>query len=284
MRHGTVTLLTALSLAPAAALAQRLPSSREAAPRVYVVRAGDTLLRVAGRLGVAPRELAARNGIAPPYRLAVGRRLRLPDGVSPEVLRTLPLRDAPAADATSTSGDAAPTERRRAGFVTMVRARDEAELATNFAAAMPNLRLRVERFLRARDGRQHLVHPRVMRFLQSLSDRFNGRRIVVLSGFRPRARGAPLDRHAQGYAVDLRVEGAPLRAVWEFCQQARGMGCGLYAGGNYVHVDARDDAEAWTGGPRRRGQEVPVIDPDRYEDPAVVREDARPDDAPSRSR
>ncbi|MEZ4406332.1 MAG: LysM peptidoglycan-binding domain-containing protein [Polyangiales bacterium] len=283
MRPTTATLLAALALAPTTALAQRPPSTaRVTGARVYVVRSGDTLLRVANRLGVPPRELAARNGIAPPYRLTVGRRLRLPDGVSPEVLRTLPLRDAPASSTTSTSGDAAPAERHRAGFVTLLRARDEAELSTNFAAAMPNLRLRVERFLRARDGRQHHVHPRVMRFLQSLSDRFNGRRIVVLSGYRPRARGAPLDRHAQGYAVDLRVEGAPLRAVWEFCQQVRGMGCGLYTGANYVHVDARNDAEAWTGGPRRRGQEVPVVDPDRYEDPAVVRDDARPDDAPTR--
>lgn len=280
-----VWIVPVTALVPSVVYAQRTRGSSDTAERVYVVRGGDTLLRIAQRLGVAPRDLAARNGLSPPYRLSVGRRLRLPDGVAPEVLRRLPRRDAEQArggesDTDPAGGDGA--SRHRAGMVTLMRARDDAELTTNFAAAASNLRLRVERFLRARDGRRHLVHPRIVRFFRALSDRFSGRTIVVLSGYRPRRRGAPLDRHAQGYAVDLRVEGAPLRAVWEFCQQVSAMGCGLYVRDNYVHVDARSEAEAWRGGPRRRGQEPSELDPDRDEDPAEVRADAAPEDSGAR--
>lgn len=241
----------------------------EPAVRVYVVQPGDTLLRVANRLGVPPRELAARNSLPRPYTLNVGQRLRLPTGVRPEVLTTLPTRD-------EASGASSPQGAHRAGFVTMVRARDQQELSTNFAAAAPNLRVRVERFLRARDNRQHLVHPRLLRTLQLMSDRFGGRRIVLLSGYRPAHAGEPVSRHSLGQAVDVRVEGIPLRDVWQYCQTLDNMGCGLFPRQDYVHVDVRTAPEAWQRDGRRATGRPPArqLDPDPDEDPAVVTAEA----------
>jgi uncharacterized protein YcbK (DUF882 family) len=239
--------------------------------RVYVVRAGDTISRIAARLGVSPRALAARNYLTPPYRLRIGRRLRLPDGVDPNVARRLPTRAQLAAGNNTTTvspGENAHAS-HRAGFVTLVRARDGAVLATNFTTGTRSLRMRVERFLRFRDGSRHLIHPRLLRHLAALSDHFGGRRIVVLSGFRPHLRDSVLPRgtHSRGYAVDLRVEDASLAAVHAFCTTLRGAGCGLYPRANFVHLDVRAEAAAWTDGSgpgdrraRRRGAEESVAE------------------------
>ncbi|MET0181162.1 MAG: peptidoglycan DD-metalloendopeptidase family protein [Novosphingobium sp.] len=44
----------------------------------YVVRPGDTLLAIAGRLGVDMAALARANGLGPPYLIRVGQRLVVP--------------------------------------------------------------------------------------------------------------------------------------------------------------------------------------------------------------
>lgn len=216
--------------------------------RIYVVVPGDTILRIAARLGVQPRELAAHNSLPRPYTLRVGRRLRVPPDADPEAVRDLPTRRQLAEAREGTAPEGATPTRHRAGFVTLVRQRDGAELATSFAAGGPSLRVRVEHFLRSRDGREHLVHPRLMRAIASVSDRFGGRRIVVLSGFRPRARDRERSRHAQGYAVDLRVEGVSSRDLHRFCTTLANMGCGHYPRANFVHLDVRREPASWSDG------------------------------------
>lgn len=254
-------------LVPSLAAAQR--AAPDDVPRVYIVLPGDTLLRVANRLGVPPRELAARNGLQRPYALTVGRRLRLPQGVDPAVLSTLPARD-------DAAGAASPQGAHRAGFVSLVRVRDSQEISTSFAANSQTLRTRVARFLRARDNREHIVHPRLMRTLQVFSDRFGGRRMEVLSGYRVPRAGTAVSHHSRGEAVDLRVEGVPLREVWAYCQTLPNLGCGLYARANYVHLDVRPAPFAWQGPPRRGAAQGSALDPDPDEDPAAVTADAAP--------
>jgi len=244
-------------------------------PRVYVVQPGDTLLRIADRLGVPPRELAARNNLPRPYTLRVGQRLRLPPGVRADVLQTLPTRE-------QASGVGSPSGTHRPGVVSMLRLRDQGELTTNFAAAAPNLRARVERFLRARDNRQHIVHPRLLRVLQQMSDRFGGRRILLLSGYRPAQAGRPVSRHALGQAIDVRVEGVALRDLWTWCQTLPNMGCGIFPRNDYVHLDVRTAPEQWDAS-ARRNRRAPgttrMLDPDPDEDPAEVEADAAPMEA-----
>lgn len=272
MKPPARALCLALLAAPAAAAAQRAAPPES---RVYVVQPGDTLLRIANRLGVPPRELAARNSVPRPYTLRVGQRLRMPVGVRADVLQGLPTRD-------EAANSASPQGSHRPGVVSMVRLRDQGELTTNFAAAAPGLRVRVERFLRARDNRQHIVHPRVLRVLQQMSDRFGGRRILVLSGYRPARAGESVSRHSLGQAFDARVEGIPLRDLWTWCQSLPNMGCGLFPRHNYVHLDVRTAPEQWEAETRRRRRdpgEARMLDPDPDEDPAEVAADAAPAEA-----
>jgi membrane-bound lytic murein transglycosylase D len=44
-------------------------------PRVYTVRRGDTLSRIARQYGVSVGDLASWNGLRPPYRLSIGQKL-----------------------------------------------------------------------------------------------------------------------------------------------------------------------------------------------------------------
>ena len=258
-------LALALFAAPLTAAAQ--PRSRaplSARDRVYVVRPGDTIRRIAAVLEVPVRDFAALNSLRAPFLLTVGRRLRVPEGVSQEVLRTLPTREEVASD---DDGGA-----HRPGRVNLVRARDSVELSTNFTATGPSLRARVERMLQARTGAVHMIHPRLVRVFPTLSDRFGGRRIMVLSGYRPHrgGRDEPRNRHALGYAVDLRVEGVALRAVWEYCRTLPNLGCGLSTRGNFVHIDVRTEPASWTIG--GRDEPTPAED-----DLREVSEEARPE-------
>lgn len=240
-----LSLMLALVAAPTAALSQNRPRAPiSARDRVYVVRPGDTIRRIAAVLEVPVRDLAALNNLRPPYLLSVGRRLRLPEDVSQEVLRTLPTREEVSTDA---EGGA-----HRPGRVTLVRARDAVELTTNFTATGPGLRARVERMLQSRAGQVHMIHPRLVRVFPTISNRFGGRRITVLSGYRAHrgGRDEPRNRHALGYAVDLRVEGVGLRALWEFCRTIPNVGCGLSTRGSFVHVDVRTESTAWAIGGR----------------------------------
>lgn len=271
-RFTTLALFAALTLSAATASAQRHPVA-DNAPRVYIVRPGDSIQRIARYLQVPLRELAARNSLNPPYTLRQGRRLRLPDGVPPEVLRDLPLRDAPPAEE---GGDGGP---HRAGVVTLVRLRDSGEMVANFTANPRNLRARVERIMRSRGGIVHTLHPRLVRLFPIISDHFNGRRILVLSGYRPHTGGrdAPRSRHAMGTAVDLRVEGVALRTLFTFCQTLPDAGCGMAVGANYLHLDVRTAAQHWTVTGRRGSRGDPNIPPE--EDVAEVLAEAAGDEA-----
>ncbi|MBX3706581.1 MAG: peptidoglycan DD-metalloendopeptidase family protein [Pseudomonadales bacterium] len=69
--------------APRATVAPGVPAATArdggvaALPEIHVVQAGDTLYGIAWRYGIDYRELAAKNGISAPYRIAVGQQLRI---------------------------------------------------------------------------------------------------------------------------------------------------------------------------------------------------------------
>jgi uncharacterized protein YcbK (DUF882 family) len=222
---------------------------------VYVVGARDTLSRVASRLHVPAAEIIVRNRLQPPYSLRIGRRLLLPPGVPAEVYRSLPARDRPAAANSAstphhehTEIDVPVDEPLRPGWVTFVRRRDDAEATINLRAPIASYHARLERFFRFRDGSRHVVHPRLAHDLATLSDHFGSRHIVLLSGFRPQLAHStgPRTRHSQGYAVDIRVEGIALHALFAYCQTLENVGCGLYPRANFVHIDVRRESDSWT--------------------------------------
>lgn len=80
-RFSAMSMVLGALLGACSAIPPHSPSSRPAADgrvRIYIVQRGDTLSEVARSLRVDMRALAAENGLASPYRIEPGQRLRLP--------------------------------------------------------------------------------------------------------------------------------------------------------------------------------------------------------------
>lgn len=260
--------------------------AQSASDRVYIVAPSDTVSRIAAHLEVPVRDVIERNHLTAPYQLRVGRRLRVPDGVARDILRTLPLRNAPVASARErddTGTTETSTTSHHDGLVTLVRRRDNTELETRFDNPSQEFRNRIERFLRFRDGSRHPIHPRLVHQLAAVSEHFAGRPIIVLSGFRPQLyrRTGPRTRHSQGYAVDIRIDNVNTRELFEYCESLENMGCGFYPRARFVHMDVRREPASWqddaTPGTRHARESVPDSDENVTEvmgDAAPVRSDS----------
>jgi len=93
---------------------------------------------------------------------------------------------------------------------------------------------------------------RLFGVLVKAADRFNSRRIDIVSGFRSpkynltlRKKGrqvAAKSQHTLGHAVDFRLRGVPTRALWSFVRSLKLGGVGYYPHSGFVHADT---------GPRR---------------------------------
>lgn len=90
-----------------------------------------------------------------------------------------------------------------------------------------------------RTGEEHEIDPRLITILSHVTDRYQGRRIELLSGYRFQRKTT--SNHFKGMAADIRVEGvrpADLRAFVSTLD-AGGIGLGFYPRVGFVHVDVR---------------------------------------------
>lgn len=100
-----------------------------------------------------------------------------------------------------------------------------------------------------RSHRQHAMSAGVLSLLASLSKKFPGHEIEIISGYRARPYGAPKSKHFKGNAIDLRVRGVKLSKVRDAMWIAhKHMGLGWYPEENFIHVDFRPDEPgiAWS--------------------------------------
>ncbi|NOY94302.1 MAG: LysM peptidoglycan-binding domain-containing protein [Deltaproteobacteria bacterium] len=251
----------------------------------HTVRSGQSLARIARRYHVAVASLAAANGLRRNASLRPGQRLVIPDRgviyVGPgqtlggiarandvsvsDLMRANRLRRdtvlsvgrrlvLPGQD-TARAMDAAAARwgrPRRAGRVTLYRIATRETLRMTLLDSRRRVRRsamrRLTQFLRHRgDGERHRPDPGLVRLLVRVSDHFGGRRMVIVSGFRP-AGGYTREtsRHTQGRAVDLRISGVPLTVLRDYLRSLDGTGVGYYPNSHFVHLDTRDHSGHWT--------------------------------------
>jgi hypothetical protein len=72
--------------------------------------------------------------------------------------------------------------------------------------------------------------------LQAVADRFPGKTITLVSGYRPASKGS---LHASAQAFDIRVDGVTNETLVAFCKTMKDTGCGYYPNSFFVHVDVR---------------------------------------------
>jgi uncharacterized protein YcbK (DUF882 family) len=94
-----------------------------------------------------------------------------------------------------------------------------------------------------RTNEERSVDPRLYEMLSRIQDKFGGKRISLVSGFRfQRNEGS---RHYHASAMDIRIPGVSVRKLREFVAtlDGGGMGIGMYPRSNFVHVDFRAPGE-----------------------------------------
>ena len=100
-----------------------------------------------------------------------------------------------------------------------------------------------------RTGEVRAVRKELYEQLSRFYDRFEGKQIHLVSGFRFAERNS--SRHFHASAMVIRIPGVSIREMYKFAESldAGGMGVGLYPTSGFIHVDFRAPGEPsyrWT--------------------------------------
>ncbi|MCB9708741.1 MAG: LysM peptidoglycan-binding domain-containing protein [Myxococcales bacterium] len=108
-------------------------------------------------------------------------------------------------------------------------------------------RRQLARLLRPRgSSRTRLPHPRLLELLGRVSNHFDGRTLVVISGYRlPGGRTSRTSRHTQGRAIDFKVDGISNRVLRNYLRTLPNVGVGYYPRSSFVHLDVRQTPAYW---------------------------------------
>ncbi len=86
----------------------------------------------------------------------------------------------------------------------------------------------------------HPIHPRLIKLLYKLADRFKARQINVISGYRESRKSGTESHHTDGTAVDIMLPGIKLPAVAKVARRFGHVGVGYYPTSGFIHLDVRD--------------------------------------------
>ena len=108
---------------------------------------------------------------------------------------------------------------------------------------------RIARFFRCRlTDEVHDISPELIRTIDAISDRFGGKEVEIISGYRSPTRNALMRRqgrhvaknslHMVGMAADIEIDGVAPAAIRNAAYEMRRGGVGYYGSRSFVHVDA----------------------------------------------
>lgn len=196
----------------------------------HLVQPGQNLWIIAKAYDVDPDDIARANRRSKTDPLSVGESLFIPGAEDP-----VPVQ----AEGTAT------------GAVRFVRVWNDEKLTLSLFDSRGRLNQKARAELselaapRHETRRKKLLHPRLLFMIQRVADRFPGRTIEVISGYRPGETGSE-SRHSQGRALDFRVSAVPNREVYDFIKSLPKVGAGYYPNSVFVHLDVRDRRALWT--------------------------------------
>lgn len=82
------------------------------------------------------------------------------------------------------------------------------------------------------------IDPGLVVRIQAIADKFPGKTITLVSGYRPASKGSP---HQAARAMDIRIDGVTNEALVAYCKTLTDTGCGYYPNSYFVHVDVRPE-------------------------------------------
>jgi uncharacterized protein YcbK (DUF882 family) len=199
----------------------------------HSIRPGATLRRIARAYGVSQRSLLRANRLRNPNLIRSGSEIFVP-----EATRVVPIlsRYEPPCLNDSIEFFRVRTGETRHIVITQCNGR-----------VWEEGRKDVSHFLdRTADQSAPLLHPQLLRKIQLIADRFSGRRLEIVSAYRPPANERQTgSRHAQAKAVDFRVDGVTNERLRDAARRLGNVGVGYYPNSTFVHLDVRETPGFW---------------------------------------
>lgn len=88
------------------------------------------------------------------------------------------------------------------------------------------------------------IDPKLIRLISSISDKFGGRELRIVSGYRTKSFVAA-SQHKAGKALDFSIPGMPNEALRDYLRTLNGVGVGYYPNSSFVHLDVRGYNSYW---------------------------------------
>jgi uncharacterized protein YcbK (DUF882 family) len=250
-----------LAAAALVALASLAASRTASANTTHVVGRGHTLQAIANRYHVSVKAIEEANPSIDPRHLKIGDTLTIP-GVAASGLNAKRVH---ASGKNGALGDKSGHDERHPAkkpttyamrsphphvvHATRLNNGDAVTLTTaDRRGRVPGPSLKtMENLMRSSGNLAHPPDPRLVSLLGIVSDHFGGRKIEVISGFRPytSTQHTPHSNHNVGKAIDFRVVGVPNEVLRDFCRTLKNTGCGYYPNSTFVHMDARSSQAFW---------------------------------------
>jgi LysM repeat protein len=207
---------------------ERAKASEAPGPITHTVEAGQRLESIAKRYAVTIDQLCQANNLDRKEKLRVGQLLTIPK---------------PGEKLQRAAWEIGPSKRK--GYVELVsyNARWQGQVIDKKGRLRDEAAQSISNLLGA-TGKRPRVDPRLIRLLAQVSDRFGGRPIRVVSGFRTESYYDD-SRHKVSRAVDFSIPGVPNEALRDYLRTLRDVGVGYYPNSSFVHLDVRDGAAYW---------------------------------------
>lgn len=251
------------------------PSSEPDAPkakpqgktRLHVVQKGHTLSAIAGRYAITVGALCYANDLPRNAPLSVGQKLLIPHKTDEGGAYARKQRDRGDFDEPNTA-DRQPEEQESSKHE---RAPEKSSRTWAPFVKTPWKRgfIKIRRYGRYWEGyvigphREVLGHasnkinfvlgarsdgpridPALIRLIAAISDKFGGRELRIVSGYRTKSFVAA-SQHKKGRALDFSIPGIPNEALRDYLRTLDDVGVGYYPNSSFVHLDVRGYNSYW---------------------------------------
>ena len=225
-------------------------------PRSHKVYSGQRLESIAKRYQVSLDALCAANGITRHAKLRTGQML------------TIPRPGDPISSLDGSGGRKPPRVGLHKGYLDLFTysGRFHGYALNKKGKVTPAAQTEVSKLFGA-TGTHPATDPELIRVLTRVSDKFGGRPIRIVSGYRTRSFFED-SRHKSSRAVDFSIPGVDNATVRDYLRTLPAVGVGYYPKSSFVHLDVRDTPTYWVdyAGPGERPRSTKARDHDHDHD------------------
>jgi len=271
-------------------------------PKLHVVQKGHTLSAISGRYGITVAAICTANDLDRRASLEVGQTLLIPDKTDEDGRYARKLRiegriDEPEGNARGASWKAYEKAAWKRGYIKIRRYGRawQGYVIGSKGEVLGHASNKINFVMGTHEGGPE-IEPRLIRLIAQISDKFGGRELRIVSGYRTQSFVAA-SKHKEGRAIDFSIPGMPNEALRDYLRTLDDVGVGYYPNSSFVHLDVRSYNAYWVdyAGPgeapqksphakKRKGQPIESDDPPEgeHEAPAPSEDDAA-DPAPAPS-